>query len=88
MVGLYCGTGAFSSCGERRPALAAVGGHLIAVASPVVQTLGTQTSVVVARGLQSAGSIVVAHGFSSSAACGIFPDQASNQCLLHCKVDS
>ena len=80
--------GAFSSCGERRPPLAAVGGHLIAVASPVVQTLGTQTSVVVARGLQSAGSIVVAHGFSSSAACGIFPDQASNQCFLHCKVDS
>ena len=48
----------------------------------------TRASVVVARGLQSAGSIVVAHGFSSSAACGIFPDQASNQCLLHCKVDS
>ena len=67
--------------------MAAVGGHLIAVASPVVQTLGTQTSVVVARGLQSAGSIVVAHGFSSSAACGIFPDQGSNLCLLHWQAE-
>ena len=26
---------------------------------------------------------VVAHGLSCSAACGIFPDQGSNMCLLH-----
>ena len=32
-------------------------------------------SVVVACGLQSTGSVVVAHGFSCSAACGILPDQ-------------
>ena len=33
--------------------------------------------------LQHAGSVVVAH-----MACGIFPDQGLNPCLLHCKVDS
>ena len=30
-----------------------------------------------------AGSVVVAHGPSCSAACGIFPDQGSNPCPLH-----
>ena len=30
-----------------------------------------------------AGSVVVAHGPSRSAACGIFPDQGSNPCPLH-----
>ena len=39
---------------------------------------GTRASVVVARGLQSAGSVVVAHGLRCSMACGIFPDQGSN----------
>ena len=29
------------------------------------------------------GSVVVAHGLSCSAACGIFPDQGSNPCPLH-----
>ena len=32
--------------------------------------------------------IVVAHGLSCPAACGIFPDQGSNLCLLHQQVDS
>ena len=40
-------------------------------------------SVVVVRELQSAGSVVVAHGLSCSAACGIFTDQGSNPCPLH-----
>ena len=35
-----------------------------------------------------AGSVVVAHGPSCSAACGIFPDQGSNPCLLHWQADS
>ena len=35
-----------------------------------------------------AGSVVVAHGPSCSAACGIFPDQGSNPCPLHWKADS
>ena len=34
-------------------------------------------------GSRRAGSVVVAHGPSGSAACGIFPDQGSNPCPLH-----
>ena len=33
-------------------------------------------------GSRCAGSVVVAHGPSCSVACGIFPDQGSNQCPL------
>ena len=35
-----------------------------------------------------AGSVVVAHGPSCSAACGIFPDQSLNPCPLHWQADS
>ena len=35
-----------------------------------------------------AGSVVVAHGPSCSATCGIFPDQGSNPCPLHWQADS
>ena len=52
------------------------------------RALGPQASVVVARRLQSTGSVVVAHGLSCSAACGIFPDQGSNPCPLHWQADS
>ena len=45
-------------------------------------------SVVVARGPQSAGSAVVAHGLSCSVACGILLDQGSNPCPLHWQADS
>ena len=34
-------------------------------------------------GPRRTGSVVVAHGPSCSAACGIFPDQGSNLCPLH-----
>ena len=37
---------------------------------------------------ESAASVVVVHGLSCSAACGIFPDQGSNPCLLHWQADS
>ena len=37
--------------------------------------------------LQHVGSIVVAHGLSCSATCGIFPNQGLNLCLLHCQAD-
>ena len=43
---------------------------------------------VAAAGLQSTGSIVVAHGLCCFLACGFFPDQESNPCLLHWQVDS
>ena len=39
-------------------------------------------------GSRRAGSAVVAHAPSCPAACGIFPDQGSNPCLLHWQADS
>ena len=39
-------------------------------------------------GSRRAGSVIVAHGLSYSAACGIFPDQGSNPCPLHRQADS
>ena len=39
-------------------------------------------------GSRRAGSAVVAHEPSCSAACGIFPDQGSNPCPLHWQADS
>ena len=39
-------------------------------------------------GSRRAGSVIVAHGPSCSAACRIFPDQGSNPCLLHWQADS
>ena len=50
--------------------------------------LGQVGSVVVVPGLQSTGSIVVAHGLSCYAAYGIFTDQGLNPCLLHWQADS
>ena len=38
--------------------------------------------------LYSVGSVVEEHRLSCSPACGIFPDQGSNLCLLHWQVDS
>ena len=40
------------------------------------------------KGSRRAGSAVVAHGLSRSAACGILPDQGSNPCPLHWQADS
>ena len=39
-------------------------------------------------GSRRAGSVVVAHRPSCSAACGILPDQGSNPCPLHRQADS
>ena len=39
-------------------------------------------------GSRRAGSVVVAHGPSRSAACGILPDQGSNPCAPHRQADS
>ena len=39
-------------------------------------------------GSRRAGSVIVAHGSSCSAACGVFPDQGSNPCPLHWQADS
>ena len=40
------------------------------------------------RGSRRSGSVVVAHGPSCSAACGILPDQGSNPRPLHRQADS
>ena len=39
-------------------------------------------------GSRRAGSVIVAHGPSCSAACGIFPDQGPNPCPPHRQADS
>ena len=39
-------------------------------------------------GCRRAGSVIVAHGPSCCAACGIFPDQGWNPCPLHWQADS
>ena len=52
------------------------------------RALGAQASAVVARGLQSTGSVVVAYGPSCSTARGILPDQVSNPCPLLWQADS
>ena len=39
-------------------------------------------------GSRRAGAVIVAHGPSCSAACGIFPDQCLNPCPLHWQADS
>ena len=83
---LHCCTQAFSSCGERGLLFVVVRRLLVVVASFVaehglqvhgLQQLWPAGSVVVARGLQSTGSVVVVHELSCSMACEIFPDQGS-----------
>ena len=90
MLALRCCVWAFSSCGERGLLFVAVRRLLIAVASLCcgAQVLEARTSAVADLRLQSAGSVVVAHRPSCSAACGIFPDQESNLCALHWQADS
>ena len=43
-------------------------------------------TVAASLALGHSGSVVVAHGLSCPAACGIFPDQGSNSCPLHWQV--
>ena len=63
MLGLGCFSDFCLAVASGGYSLVAVHRLLAAVASPVT------------RGLQSAGSVVVAHRLSCSVACGIFPDQ-------------
>ena len=57
--------------------LVVVCGLLFAVAPPVVE-----------HGLWGTGSVAVEQGLRYSAACGIFPDQEGNLCLLHWQAGS
>ena len=77
VLGLCFCVRAFSSCGKRGPLFIAVRGPLTVAASLVVE-----------HKLQSAGSVVVAHGPSCSAACGILPGQGSNPCPLPWQAES
>ena len=77
MLGLRFCARAFSSCGKRGPLFIVLRRPLTIAASLVGST-----------GSKRAGSVVVAHGPSCSAACGIFPDQGSNPCPLHWQADS
>ena len=68
--------------------------RLLVLADPLVEERGLQgtwASVVAACGrgiVWHTGSVVVAHGLHCSEACGIFPDQGLNACLLHWQVGS
>ena len=77
VLGLRFCARAFSSCSERGPLFIAVRRPLTIAASLVAST-----------GSRRAGSAIVAHGSSCSAACGIFPDQGLNPCPLHWQADS
>ena len=98
LLGLHCYVWAFSSCCQWGLLFVAECRFLIVVASALVDSVGSRArwprqlqyvgSVVAACGLWSAGSVVMAHRLSCSTACGIFPDQRSNQCPLHRQMDS
>ena len=70
----------------RGPSLAAAsGGHS---SSRCVGPSPSWPLLLRSTGSSRAGSVVVAHRPSCSAACGIFPDQGSNPCPLHWQADS
>ena len=77
VLGLRFCARAFSGCGKQGPLFIAVRGPLTIAASLVGST-----------GSRRADSVVVAHGPSCSAACGIFPDQGLIPCPLHWQADS
>ena len=64
--------------------LAASGGHS---SSRCAGLSLSRTLLLQSTGSRCAGSVVVAHGPSCSAACGIFPDQGLNPCPLHWQAD-
>ena len=67
------------------PLVAASGGHS---SSRCVGLSVSRPLLLRSTDSRRAGSVVVAHGPSHSAACGIFPDQGSNPCPLHWQADS
>ena len=84
-LGLCCCSRAVSSCGEREAVvqLRRVGllPWLLSLRSTGSRCAG---SAAVARGLQSTGPAVV-HLLSCPEARGVFLDQGSSRCPLHCK---
>ena len=76
VLGLRFFVRAFSSCGKWGPVFITVRGPL------------SQPRLLQSTGSRRASSVIVAHGPSCSAACGIFPDQGSNPCPVHWQADS
>ena len=79
----------------RELSLVVVCGLLMAMASFIAEQglQGARDSVVAARGFGIWGSWALgcwlcslAHGLSCSVVSGLFPDQGSNRCPLHCKA--
>ena len=77
VLGLRFCARAFSSCGKWGPSSSRCAG--LSLSRPLLLR---------STGYRRAGSVIVAHGPSCSAACGIFPDQGSNPCPLHQQADS
>ena len=77
VLGLRFCARAFSSC--------ASGGHS---SSRCAGLSLSRPLLLRSTGSKRAGSAIVAHEPSCSAACGIFPDQGSNPCPLHWQADS
>lgn len=77
-LGLLCYWRAFSSCHQQRllSSYSAGASHCSALSCCRYRALGAWVSGVVAQGL------------SYSMACGIFPEQRWNSCLLYWQVDS
>ena len=72
-------------CVPGLPLVAASGGHS---SSRCADLSLSRPLPLRSTGSRRAGSAIVAHGPSCSAACGILPDQGSNPCLLHWQADS
>ena len=65
--------------------VAASGGHS---SSPCASLSLSRALLLRSTGSRRAGSVIVAHGPSCSAAYGIFPDRGSNPCPLHWQAGS
>ena len=81
VLGLRFYARAFSNCGKWGTLLIIVRGPLTVMASLGPLLLRSTSS-------RRTGSVIVAHGPSCSAACGIFPDQGSNPRPPHWQADS
>ena len=90
MLDLRCCAGVSLVGASRGYSLVVVPGLLTVVASLVERhsLYIAWASVVGVPGLQSTDSVVVVHGLSCSAACGIFPAHRWNPHLLHWWKDS
>ena len=84
-MGLHCWTRALSSCGEGDySSLWSTGFSIQRLL--LLQSMGSRMSG--PQELRHLGSVIMAPGLGCSSACGIFLDQGSNRCPLHCKADS